>query len=161
MMIFSIGIIILLIVCQSASQTLYSCNTTTVCGCSSNPALVNRIVGGELERQQEALDDEHREDRRHRPAGPEQAARRIGRCTQQPHHHQARSKSEALQDTPRKSLHSKGADRCGDGHHPALGSGEPEGELHHQRKKERLGALRDPRERTADHGKPERRNLHQ
>lgn len=29
------------------SQTLYSCNTTTVCGCSSNPALVSRIVGGE------------------------------------------------------------------------------------------------------------------
>ncbi|CAF1151198.1 unnamed protein product [Adineta steineri] len=39
--------IILLIIVRSTHQELYSCDETAVCGCSSNFALVNRIVGGE------------------------------------------------------------------------------------------------------------------
>jgi secreted trypsin-like serine protease len=39
-------IAILLVVVRSSYQTLYQCNPTAACGCSSKPATVDRIVGG-------------------------------------------------------------------------------------------------------------------
>ncbi len=42
--------ILLLIVVQPSHQYTYSCNSSAVCGCSSNPASVDRIVGGESAR---------------------------------------------------------------------------------------------------------------
>jgi secreted trypsin-like serine protease len=39
--------IILLLVVQRSYQVVYPCDPTVVCGCSSNPASVTRIVGGE------------------------------------------------------------------------------------------------------------------
>ncbi|CAF2516359.1 unnamed protein product [Rotaria sp. Silwood2] len=40
-------IIILLAVVRLSYQTLYSCNASASCGCSTNSAVVSRIVGGE------------------------------------------------------------------------------------------------------------------
>ncbi|CAF3764259.1 unnamed protein product [Rotaria sordida] len=45
--VLQILIIILLIVVRLSYQTLYSCNTSASCGCSTNSATVGRIVGGE------------------------------------------------------------------------------------------------------------------
>jgi secreted trypsin-like serine protease len=44
-MLFSI--ILLLIIVQPSYQVVYSCDPTAVCGCSTNPASITRIVGGE------------------------------------------------------------------------------------------------------------------
>ena len=38
---------ILLSMIRSSHQTVYSCNTTVSCGCSTNSATISRIVGGE------------------------------------------------------------------------------------------------------------------
>ncbi len=45
MILFS-TLLLLLAVCPS-DQYIYSCNTSALCGCSSSPASVTRIVGGE------------------------------------------------------------------------------------------------------------------
>lgn len=42
---FLVGI--LLIIIHSSNAVVYSCDRTAVCGCSTNPASVTRIVGGE------------------------------------------------------------------------------------------------------------------
>jgi secreted trypsin-like serine protease len=39
--------ILLLIVVQPSYQVTYSCNSTAVCGCSTNTVSISRIVGGE------------------------------------------------------------------------------------------------------------------
>jgi secreted trypsin-like serine protease len=44
-MLFSM--ILLLITIQPTYQTVYSCDPKVACGCSTNPALITRIVGGE------------------------------------------------------------------------------------------------------------------
>lgn len=38
---------VLLVVLQPSNQLTYPCNSSAICGCSSNPASVSRIVGGE------------------------------------------------------------------------------------------------------------------
>ncbi|UJR15740.1 hypothetical protein I4U23_002675 [Adineta vaga] len=43
----SFYILVLLVLVRSSHQYLYSCDTTASCGCSSNSAVVSRIVGGE------------------------------------------------------------------------------------------------------------------
>jgi secreted trypsin-like serine protease len=40
-------VIVLLSIVQSSHQTVYPCNANASCGCSTNSATVNRIVGGE------------------------------------------------------------------------------------------------------------------
>jgi secreted trypsin-like serine protease len=40
-------ILLLFVFVQPTYQVLYSCNSSAVCGCSRNPATVDRIVGGE------------------------------------------------------------------------------------------------------------------
>jgi trypsin len=40
-------VVILFAVVRPTYQVLYSCNSTTVCGCSKNSATVTKIVGGE------------------------------------------------------------------------------------------------------------------
>jgi secreted trypsin-like serine protease len=40
-------VIVLLSIVRSSHQTVYSCNANASCGCSTNSATVNRIVGGE------------------------------------------------------------------------------------------------------------------
>jgi len=39
--------ILLLVIARPSHQYIYSCNSSASCGCSSNPASVSRIVGGE------------------------------------------------------------------------------------------------------------------
>ena len=38
---------IILVAIESSHQQIYPCNSTAACGCSSNPASLSRIVGGE------------------------------------------------------------------------------------------------------------------
>ena len=40
-------VLVLLMVIRISQQTLYSCDSSVTCGCSSNAAAVNRIAGGE------------------------------------------------------------------------------------------------------------------
>jgi secreted trypsin-like serine protease len=40
-------IVILIVIIQPSYQRMYSCNSNSVCGCSSKPASVARILGGE------------------------------------------------------------------------------------------------------------------
>ena len=39
--------VVLLVILQPSHQYTYSCNSSAACGCSSNPASLSRIVGGE------------------------------------------------------------------------------------------------------------------
>ncbi len=39
--------VILFAIIRPSYQTIYPCNSSDVCGCSSNPATITRIVGGE------------------------------------------------------------------------------------------------------------------
>ena len=42
-----LSIVLLFVIPQSSHQYTYPCNSSAACGCSSNPASVSRIVGGE------------------------------------------------------------------------------------------------------------------
>jgi secreted trypsin-like serine protease len=43
-----LSMIILLFIDQSSTQTVYTCNSNALCGCSTNSTIVNRIINGEM-----------------------------------------------------------------------------------------------------------------
>ncbi len=118
------------------------------------------VVGGELERHEEAASRQHREDRRDRPGRAKKAANGVAGAGDQAVDDQAASEPEPLERPRGQPFHAQRTYGAGDGDRAAGCGAHAKPQLQHHRQQERLGALGNAGQGPADHRKPEGRNPH-
>ena len=107
------------------------------------------VDAGELQRAEEAADQQHRHHHRHRRRlGEGGAGGEEGRA-HHAIHHQDGAEAEAAQDGRRRRLHAHGADRRGEGDEAGAERRHAEAELQHQRQQERQRADAEPEHEAA------------
>ncbi len=119
------------------------------------------VEARELERAEEAADDQHPDDPGERHARREGRVSRHDRRADQRVDHERAAEAEAPQDDRDHRLHAHGADHVRQGDQPRLEGGEVEAELEEERQQERDRADARPEDEAAEDRGPQGRELQQ
>ncbi len=121
----------------------------------------DRVVGHELQRLEEAVQQQHDVDQCHRPARPERRAERQQQRRDQADPHQHVAEAEPPQDAWRAPGASPSdPTELTNVINPLCAARQAKAELQHHRQQERHRADGNARQRSADHRNPECRDQH-